>query len=92
MQTATSLPHEKVDTIREFVREELCEKNQLEKDAFQMTERLLVRQGEPCGLFFCIYGPRSVRLTAVWDLQSGSIFFYDSLGRRAASHPIPGRN
>ncbi len=92
MRTATALPHENVDTIREFVREELCEKNQLEKDAFQMTERLLVRQGKPCGLFFCIYGPRSVRLTAVWDLHSGSIFFYDSLGRRAASHPIPGRN
>ena len=90
MPTGTALPDEKIDSIREFVRGELCEKNQLEKDAFQMTERLLVQQGKPCGLFFCIYGPRSVRLTAVWDLHRGSVFFYDSLGRRAASYQVPG--
>lgn len=77
------------EAVREFVREELCEKNQLEKDAFQMSEKVLTRNGEPCGFYFCIYGPRSVRLTAVWDLCKGSIFFYDSLGRRAANCPIP---
>lgn len=89
MPNASTVPNERIETVREFIREELCEKNQLEKDAFQMTERLLVRQGKPCGLFFCIYGPRSVRLTAVWDLQRQAVFFYDSLGRRAASCPIP---
>lgn len=78
-----------IDRIREFVRSELCEKNELEKDAFHMAERLLTRNGQPCGLYFCIYGPRSVRLTAVWDLASGSIFFYDSMGRRAACCPPP---
>ncbi len=80
---------EKFAAVREFVREELCEKNHLEKDAFQMAERVLTRNGAPCGFYFCIYGPRSVRLTAVWDLRKGSIFFYDSLGRRAANCPIP---
>jgi hypothetical protein len=89
MPNTTTVTNERIDTVREFIREELCEKNQLEKDAFQMTERLLMRQGTPCGLFFCIYGPRSVRLTAVWDLQRQAVFFYDSLGRRAASCPIP---
>ena len=79
------------EVVREFVRGELCENNQLEKDAFQMSERLLTRQGKPCGFYFCIYGPRSVRLTAVWDLNKGSVLFYDSLGRRAACHPIPVR-
>lgn len=83
------LPDDKMRTVREFVRDELCEKNQLEKNACQMTERLVIRQGQPCGLFFCIYGPRSVRLTAVWDLQRRAVFFYDSLGRRAASYPCP---
>lgn len=81
------LHDDSIRSVREFVREELCEKNQLEKDAFQMTERLVIRQGQPCGLFFCIYGPRSIRLTAVWDLQRRAVFFYDSLGRRAASYP-----
>ncbi len=89
---SASLQEERLQTIREFVREELCEKNQLEKNAFQMTEKVLVKKGEPCGLFFCIYGPRSVRLTAVWDLQRGSLFFYDSLGRRSASYPSPIHN
>ncbi len=76
-------------TVREFVRGELCHHNQLEKDAFQMSERMLTRKGQPCGFYFCIYGPRSVRLTAVWDLQSGTVVFYDSLGRRAAVLPVP---
>ena len=35
MPTGTVLPEEKIDSIREFVRGELCEKNQLEKDAFR---------------------------------------------------------
>lgn len=77
------------ETVREFVRAELCETNQLEQDAFQMSERVLTRNGEACGFFFCIYGPRNVRLTAVWDLGRNAIFFYDSLGRRAASCPTP---
>ncbi|QDV23958.1 hypothetical protein [Aureliella helgolandensis] len=81
---------DRLKAVREFVREELCEKNQLETDAFQMAERVLVRNGKPCGFYFCIYGPRSVRLTAVWDFNKGSIFFYDSLGRRAANCPIAG--
>lgn len=80
---------ENFEAVREFVRDELCEKNQLEKDAFQMSEKILTRQGQPCGFYFCIFGPRSVRLTAVWDLSKNSIFFYDSLGRRAANYPTP---
>ena len=84
-----SLREDRLQTVREFVRDELCEKNQLEKNAFQMTERILVKKGQTCGFLFCIYGPRSVRLTAVWDIQRGSVFFYDSLGRRSASRPSP---
>ncbi len=80
------------DEVREYVRAELCNKNQLEKDAFQMSEQVLTRGGAPVGFYFCIYGPRSVRLTAVWDLSKNTIFFYDSLGRRAMCSPIPGRN
>ena len=76
---------EKFQHVREFVRNELCDNNFLERDAFEMSEQLLTRKGKPCGFYFCIYGPRSVRLTAVWDLNEGSIFFYDSLGRRASN-------
>lgn len=77
------------EAVKEFVRTELCEKNELEKDAFQMGEKIITRNGKTCGIYFCIYGPRNVRLTAVWDLRSNSVFFYDSLGRRAAICPTP---
>ena len=92
MTTSQIVKSDNFEAVREFVRDELCEKNQLEKDAFEMSERVLTRNGKPCGFYFCIYGPRSVRLTAVWDLNRGSVFFYDSLGRRAASCPIPTQN
>lgn len=88
--TATQVTKgEQLEQVRDFVRAELCDKNQLERNAFQMSERVLTKRGQPCGLYFCIYGPRSVRLTAVWDFNSGSIFFYDSMGRRAANLPAP---
>ena len=86
---SASIQEQRLQSIREFVRDELCEKNQLEKNAFHMTERILVKKGQPCGFFFCIYGPRSVRLTAVWDLDRGSVFFYDSLGRRSGRSTGP---
>ncbi|MBX3422331.1 MAG: hypothetical protein KF752_12330 [Pirellulaceae bacterium] len=75
--------------MSEFVRDELCHRNYLEKDAFGMSQRVLTRKGNPCGYYFCIHGPRSVRLTAVWDFQKAAIFFYDSLGRRSSSQPVP---
>ena len=43
----------------------LCEHNELEVNAFPMTERILVCSGNPCGLYFCLHGPRSVKLTAM---------------------------
>ena len=64
-----------LEIVRQFVRDELCEKNQLERDAFEMSQRVLIRKGNPCGLYFCIHGPRSVRLSAVWDLQKEAIHF-----------------
>lgn len=88
MTASQNVKSENFETVREFIRNELCEKNQLEKDAFQMAEQVLTRKGQPCAFYFCIYGPRSVRLTAVWDLNKQSIFFYDSLGRRAAVSPV----
>jgi hypothetical protein len=33
--------------VREYVRDELCEQNQLERDAFEMSQRVLTRKGCP---------------------------------------------
>jgi hypothetical protein len=68
--------------IRRYVNETLCEKDQLETNAFQLFERILVRGGAPCGLLFYLYGPRSLCLTAIWETDSNTILFYGSRGER----------
>ncbi len=71
-----------LDDLRCFVETTLCEQNELETGAFPMTERVLLRRGEPCGMYFCVHGPRSVKLTAIWETDRNSILFYDSSGAR----------
>ena len=71
-----------VQDIRTYVYENICEHNKLEPGVFQMTARLLTRGDKPCGIFFCLHGPRSVRLTAIWETDRNSLLFYDSAGER----------
>ena len=71
-----------LDDLRKYVHTTICDKNELEADAFEVTERILVRRGRPCGLFFCLHGPRSVKLTAIWETDRNSILFYGSSGQR----------
>jgi hypothetical protein len=68
--------------IRNYVTQTLCEKDRLETNAFPLFERILVRGGAPCGLYFCLYGPRSLCLTAIWETDSNTILFYGSRGER----------
>ena len=77
--------HQRLDdlhAIREYVTETLCEKDQLEKNLFPLYERILVRDGAPCGVYFCLYGPRSLYLAAIWETDSNTILFYGSRGER----------
>jgi hypothetical protein len=71
-----------LDELRKYVNETLCEQEQLEIGVFPLTERILTRNGRPCGIFFCLFGPRSVKFTAIWETDSNSILFYDSTGER----------
>jgi hypothetical protein len=68
--------------IRRYVVETLCEKDQLEANFFPVSEQVLVRGGAPCGVYFCLHGPRSLCLTAVWETDSNTILFYGSRGER----------
>lgn len=72
-----------LETLRQQVRRRLAELGHLEEDAFPMTERIVVRSGKPCGIYFCLHGPRSVKLTAVLDMQQKNVLFYGSDGVRA---------
>ena len=68
--------------LRQFIAQTLCHQNDFEVGVFQITERILTKKGSPCGIFFCLHGPRSVKLTAVWDSHNHTILFYGSTGER----------
>ncbi len=68
--------------LRKYVNETLCESDQLVADTFPVTERIVTRGGRPCGIFFCLHGPRSVKLTAIWETDTNTILFYGSSGER----------
>lgn len=71
-----------LDRLRQFVANTLCQQHDIEQDAFQVTERWLIQKGERCGIFFCLHGPRSVKLTAVWEARNNTVLFYGSTGER----------
>jgi len=71
-----------LNDLRQFVFQTLCEQNDFELGAFQVTEKILVRNGTPCGIYFCLHGPRSVKITAIWETDSQTILFYGASGER----------
>lgn len=73
---------ETLDELRNHVYHTLCGHEQLEIGAFPMTERTLVRSGRPCGIHFCLHGPRSVKYTAIWETDRNTVLFYDATGER----------
>jgi len=71
-----------IEKLRKLVSKVLCKQNDFEEGIFQITERLLKRGQDSCGIFFCLHGPRSVKLTAVWECEKNSIRFYGSNGEK----------
>ena len=71
-----------LDDLRQYIHAELCQRENLVPEQFQMNEVELSRRGRPCGLQFSIYGPRQVRLSAVWASDRNLIYFYDTAGAR----------
>ena len=71
-----------LEELRDYVNETLCDQHQLQIDAFELTERVLRRAGKPCGVFFCLHGPRSVKFTAIWETDRNCILFYGPTGER----------
>jgi len=71
-----------LEDLREFVHKTLCGRENILEDQFGLTETELVRGGRDCGLHFCLQGPRSVRLEAIWVTDRNTIYFYDARGAR----------
>jgi hypothetical protein len=68
--------------LKKFVSRTLCQLNDFEEGIFQVTEKILIRCGEKCGILFCLHGPRSVRLTAIWETVTNTVIFYGSTGEK----------
>lgn len=71
-----------VTELRDFIHAELCRRENLVPEQFEMNEIELKRCGRPCGLQFSIHGPRQVRLSAVWASDRNTVYFYDTGGVR----------
>jgi hypothetical protein len=80
--SANPLHIQELSELRQYVHHTICQQNQLEPGAFEITERILVRGERPCGIFFCLHGPRSVKLTAIWETDRNTVLFYNSSGER----------
>jgi hypothetical protein len=72
----------RLEALRCFVQEVICERGELLPGAFSFDEQVLRKHGQPCGLHFTLDGPRSVRFSAVWDAIRHTILFYDCTGER----------
>ncbi len=79
------------DRLRSAVEQRLCEIGHLEQDQFPMTQRELQRSGKTCGIYFCVHGPRCVKLTAIFDLATRTLILYGSDGTRRESVQLPPR-
>ncbi|MFK8113871.1 MAG: hypothetical protein AB8B91_16840 [Rubripirellula sp.] len=77
------------DTLCETVEQRLCELGHLIPNQFPMTQREIVRGGKTAGVYFCVHGPRSVKLTAICDFDKHTVIMYGSDGIRKESLRIP---
>jgi hypothetical protein len=68
--------------LKNYVYEILCQREALVPGAFHMSEQILIRHGRPCGIHFCLHGPRAVMFSAIWETRTNTILFYDSTGER----------
>lgn len=88
--SANPLHVQDLSDLRNYIQQTLCDQNQLELGAFEVTERILVRGRRPCGIFFCLHGPRSVKLTAIWETDRNTVLFYSSSGERVQKTQLVG--
>ena len=88
MRVQEPLEFQDLAQLRDYVHRRLCREHDLEEHVFHMTQRLLVRGGTPCGVYFCLHGPRSVKLVAIWETEHNCLWFYDSRGQRILCLPV----
>jgi hypothetical protein len=73
---------ESAQDLRDYINTTICGHYQLQEGAFSMTEQVLLRAGKPCGLYFCLHGPRATKFTAIWETDRNQVLFYGTRGER----------
>lgn len=68
--------------LRNFIRDMLCARENLINDQFPVNESVLRRGAQCCGLQFQLFGPRSIRLGAIWAADHNVVYFYGANGER----------
>jgi hypothetical protein len=79
-----------LEELREFVNETLCGYYELQLDAFRLTEHVLRRGSKPCGIYFCLHGPRAVKFAAIWESDRNQVLFYGAGGERVLKTQLTG--
>ncbi|MDR2754183.1 MAG: hypothetical protein LBC20_00620 [Planctomycetaceae bacterium] len=83
MVTTTIDSIESLSDLRYFVYRTLCRDHDLMMNAFPTSETILKRgELQPCGMMFCLHGPRAVKFSAIWEKDSNRILFYGPTGKR----------
>jgi hypothetical protein len=78
-----------VQGLKDYIYQTLCHHEKLEVGVFPMTQRILMRRATPCGMYFCLHGPRSVKFTAIWDADRNTVLFYGATGERFMKTELP---
>lgn len=78
-----------LSSVRTQVHKVLCSRDNLRIDSFQLSQRPLTRADKVCGWHFCLHGPRQLQLSAIWDIQLQTIWFYGSQGERFMTATAP---
>lgn len=78
-----------LDGLKDFIHLSLCRKENLLEHHFPMTEVELRRGEQLCGIQFTLHGPRSVKLSAVWDSRKNEVLMYDAVGKRFSRIRLP---
>jgi hypothetical protein len=82
-----------LEQLRNHVHLKLCEPDRLDPTQTPLLQKVIIRQGKACGLFFQVHGPRLLKNYAVWTGDENRILFYNSSGKRIAeTHLSKGPN
>jgi hypothetical protein len=73
-----------LEELKSHVHLKLCEPDNLDPNQTPLRQSVITRQGNTCGLFFQVQGPRLLKNYAVWAGDENRILFYNSSGERVA--------